>query len=301
MPFFTRANDLTLFYATHGDPTNPPFLLIHGWCCDSTDWVFTIPALIQDYFVITFDHRGHGHSSGPETITYTVQDMVADAAALLKHLSLTRDVLVMGHSMGGIVASALTCLHPELFRGLVVLDPPYWRSTAFWADMLPQWDEMQNGLMFVTKAFGDQLSPSVPAWMMTWIGMRGLATSEHAVGASLKGTFGPCMLGQMEVHQKLVKGRTIPKLAFYMREENAELERSLGVGRLDQIRMNSMRYSEAGWQRFEADSYTTGPFNAHRIWHSDVVDDESTDYHSFVSSGSSGKTQVRDEGVFEVY
>ncbi|KAK1078796.1 hypothetical protein LTR33_006928, partial [Friedmanniomyces endolithicus] len=86
MPFFTRSNDLTLFYTTHGDPTNPPFLLIHGWCCDSTDWVFTIPALIQDYFVITFDHRGHGHSSGPETITYTVQDMVADAAALLKHL-----------------------------------------------------------------------------------------------------------------------------------------------------------------------------------------------------------------------
>ncbi len=242
MPFFTRSNDLTLFYTTHGDPTNPPFLLIHGWCCDSTDWVFTIPALIQDYFVITFDHRGHGHSSGPETITYTVQDMVADAAALLKHLSIPKDVLVMGHSMGGIVASALTCLHPELFRALVVLDPPYWRSTAFWADMLPQWDEMQNGLMFVTKAFGDQLSPSVPAWMLTWIGMRALATSELAVSASLKETFGPDMLGQMEVHQKLVKGRTIPKLAFYMREENAELERSLGVGQLDQI----VRVDDAG-------------------------------------------------------
>ncbi|KAK1814550.1 hypothetical protein LTR12_011021 [Friedmanniomyces endolithicus] len=263
MPFFTRSNDLTLFYTTHGDPTNPPFLLIHGWCCDSTDWVFTIPALIQDYFVITFDHRGHGHSSGPETITYTVQDMVADAAALLKHLSIPKDVLVMGHSMGGIVASALTCLHPDLFRGLVVLDPPYWRSIAFWADMLPQWDEMQNGLMFVTKAFGDQLSPSVPAWMMTWIGMRGLATSEHAVGASLKGTFGPDMLGQMEVHQKLVKGRTIPKLAFYMREENAELERSLGVGKLDQI---------AGWQRSEAESPAIGRFNAHLVLHHEKVD-----------------------------
>ncbi len=62
-----------------------------------------------------------------------------------------------------------------------------------------------------------------------------------------------------------------------------------------------MRYSEAGWQRSEAESYTTGPFNAYLVWHSDVVDDESTGYHSFVSSGSSGKTRVRDEGVFEVY
>jgi pimeloyl-ACP methyl ester carboxylesterase len=161
--------------------------------------------------------------------------MAADAEALLKHLGFTKDVLVMGHSMGGVVASALTGLYPKLFRGLVVLDPPYWRSTAFWADMLPQWDEMQNGLMFVTKAFGDQLSSNISPWMITWIGIRGVAMSEYAVGACLKGTFGPGMLGQMELHQELVKGRTIPRLAVYMREENAELGRGLGVGGLDRV------------------------------------------------------------------
>jgi pimeloyl-ACP methyl ester carboxylesterase len=235
MPYFERSNDLKLFYTVHGDPTKPPFLLVHGWTCDSTDWIFTIPALVQDYYVIAFDHRGHGHSSAPETISYTTRDMAADAVALLEHLGVTKKVLVMGHSMGGIVASALTGLYPDLFRGLVVLDPPYWRSTAFWVDMLPQWDEMQNGLMFVTKAFGNQISPNIPPWMLTWIGIRGAAMSEHAVGACLKGMFGPGMLGQMESHQELVKGRTIPRLAVYMKEENAELERGLGLGSLDRV------------------------------------------------------------------
>jgi pimeloyl-ACP methyl ester carboxylesterase len=173
MPYFQRSGDLKIFYTVHGDPANPHFLLIHGWTCDSTDWIFTIPALIQNYYIITFDHRGHGHSSAPKCIPYTTRDMAADAEALLAHLGLTKDILVMGHSMGGIVASALTALYPALCRGLVVLDPPYWRSTAFWADMLPQWDGMQNGLMFVTKAFRNQLAPSIPPWMLTWIGIRG--------------------------------------------------------------------------------------------------------------------------------
>jgi pimeloyl-ACP methyl ester carboxylesterase len=92
---------------------------------------------------------------------------------------------------------------------------------------------MQNGLMFVTKAFGDQLAPNIPPWMLMWIGIRGAAMSELAVGACLKGTFGLGMAGQMEVHRELVRGRDVPRLAVYMREENAELERGLGVGKLD--------------------------------------------------------------------
>jgi pimeloyl-ACP methyl ester carboxylesterase len=107
------------------------------------------------------------------------------------------------------------------------LDPLSWRSTAF--------DEVQNGLIFVTKVFGDQLAPSIPPWMLTWIGIRGAAMSEFAVGACLKGTFGPGMAGQMEVHRELVRGREIPRLAVYMREENAELERGLGIGKLDHV------------------------------------------------------------------
>jgi pimeloyl-ACP methyl ester carboxylesterase len=51
----------------------------------------------------------------------------------------------------------------------------------------------------------------------------------------LKGTFGLGMAGQMEVHRELVRGRDVPRLAVYMREENAELERGLGVRELDRV------------------------------------------------------------------
>ena len=235
MPYLQRSEELKIFYTLHGDASNPPFLLIHGWTCDSMDWSWTIPALVQKYYVIVFDLRGHGHSSAPEDITYTIKDFTDDAVALLEDLKFTQDVLVMGHSMGGIVASALTGLHPGLFRGLVIIDPPYWRTKEFWADMLPKWDELQEKVIFVTLAFGNQLSPDMPPWMMTWYGLRMQAMTGHVNGAALKGAFAPGMLGQQEAHTELVKGRMIPRLGVYMKEENVENEKKLGMGEKDEV------------------------------------------------------------------
>ncbi|CAO2651015.1 Nn.00g093120.m01.CDS01 [Neocucurbitaria sp. VM-36] len=235
MPYFQRSEDLKIFYTIHGEASSPPFLLIHGWACDSMDWSWTIPALIQEYQVIAFDLRGHGHSSAPENITYTIKDFADDAVALLKELKVTKDVLVMGHSMGGIVASALTCLYPNMFRGLVTVDPPYWRTKEFWAEMLPKRDELKNDFIWVTMALGNAMPPEMPPWMMTWYGLRAQATAEYVVGASLQGAFGPDMLGQQEAHTELVKGRTIPRLGIYTTEENVKNEKTLGVGEKDEV------------------------------------------------------------------
>jgi hypothetical protein len=55
------------------------------------------------------------------------------------------------------------------------------------------------------------------------------------LGRVLKETLGLGMAGQMEVHRELVRGRDVPRLAVYMRKENAGLERGLGVGKLDRV------------------------------------------------------------------
>lgn len=143
----------------------------------------------------------------------------------------------MGHSMGGIVASCLTGLYPEFFKGVVVIDPPYWRSAAFWATMLPKWDTLQDGLAFVTEAFGNQLPPmeKMQLWMFTWYGIRMAAMKEDVVGGALRGAFGQDMFGQEERHREVVKGRKCRRLAVYMAEENVEKEKGLGMGEGDEV------------------------------------------------------------------
>jgi pimeloyl-ACP methyl ester carboxylesterase len=159
MPYFAPIPPINTFYTLHGDPSNPPILLIHGWTCDSTDWSFTIPSLLETHYIITLDLRGHGHSSAISSSSFTITDFASDAVALLQHLGLATDVLVMGHSMGGIVASCLTGLYPDMFKGLIVIDAPYWRTTSFWSTMLPKSDELQNDLLFVTDVFATNFLP----------------------------------------------------------------------------------------------------------------------------------------------
>jgi pimeloyl-ACP methyl ester carboxylesterase len=237
MPYLNRPVDnLKISYTHHGQPSNPPFLLIHGWTCDSTDWMFTIPAIIPKYYVIAFDLRGHGHSSAPESITYTIRNLADDAVALLKHLNFSENVIVMGHSLGGIVASALTAIFPTIFRGLVVIDPLYWGTKTLWADLLPKWDEQQTGFTFMTVVFGKQLPVLWRyRWMWTWYNIRSHTTAPHVVTKTLQGAYAPDMLGQQEAHTELVKGRTIPRLAVYMAADNVTKEKELGDGDMDEI------------------------------------------------------------------
>lgn len=72
--------------------------------------------------------------------------------------------------------------------------------------------------------------------------MRGSATPDYVVGETLKGLFEPGRLGLKEEHEKLVKGRVIPRLAVYKNEEDAELEKKLGLGELDQV----LQFKDAG-------------------------------------------------------
>ncbi|MFI0450605.1 alpha/beta fold hydrolase [Actinomadura sp. 6N118] len=101
-----------------------PLLLVHGYAADSQDWAWHIAGLTAaGHRVIAPDLRGHGHSSAPET-GYRPQELAADLARLLDRLGVDQ-VIAIGHSMGGMVASALAVEHPGRVRSLVCVDPAY--------------------------------------------------------------------------------------------------------------------------------------------------------------------------------
>ena len=74
-------------------------VLVHGWLCDSRYWRLQVPALEQQYRVVTLDLAGHGESGfGREA--WTIQAFAQDVAAVVHALGAERVILV-GHSMGG--------------------------------------------------------------------------------------------------------------------------------------------------------------------------------------------------------
>jgi pimeloyl-ACP methyl ester carboxylesterase len=105
-----------------GDPGDPPLLLIHGYAVSMHWWDRVTPALAADHRVIRVDLLGHGGSEKPRD-GYSMEHQADVVAAVLEQLGVQRTAVV-GHSMGGIVATAVIERHPGLVSRLMVIGTP---------------------------------------------------------------------------------------------------------------------------------------------------------------------------------
>jgi len=99
-----------------------PIVFVHGYTGNSRNWALTVPALREQFRTISVDLRGHGLSGRPASEDqYALEVMASDVYELLRAVEVTECVLI-GHSMGGMVAQLLTLEHPEVVRALVLVD-----------------------------------------------------------------------------------------------------------------------------------------------------------------------------------
>ncbi len=99
-----------------GEPT---FVCLHGLADSRRIWDAIAPALAERGTVVLVDQRGHGESDAPPGPCRR-EDLAQDVRALAGALGIERVILV-GHSMGGIVALTVAVEHPEIVAGLVLL------------------------------------------------------------------------------------------------------------------------------------------------------------------------------------
>jgi pimeloyl-ACP methyl ester carboxylesterase len=96
----------------------PQFLLIHGGAQNAHTWDTVALALGQP--LVAVDLPGHGHSDGPRD-QLSAESNAADMADVVDHLA-TAPLHVVGMSLGGLTAIALTAGRPELVRTLTLVD-----------------------------------------------------------------------------------------------------------------------------------------------------------------------------------
>jgi pimeloyl-ACP methyl ester carboxylesterase len=101
----------------------PPILLLHGVTRRWRSWLTVMPALLADWQVWAIDQRGHGRSSRTPG-GYRVVDYIPDAVGFLRDV-IREPAILIGHSLGGMVAAAVAAAVPELVRALVLEDPTF--------------------------------------------------------------------------------------------------------------------------------------------------------------------------------
>lgn len=96
-----------------------PILFLHGTGCDTADWEKVTEQLPDEQYYIALDFRGHGQSSIPIE-PFTIECLADDVLYLIYALKLQKVVLV-GHSLGGMVAME-TAKREARVKGLVLLE-----------------------------------------------------------------------------------------------------------------------------------------------------------------------------------
>ncbi len=104
--------------------TGPVILLSHGVTLSVRTWAKQFHTLVDAGFrVVAFDHRGHGESKLGAS-GHAIENLAADVRTVLEGLDL-HDVVIVGHSMGGIATQSFCLHHPEVAHervaGIVLL------------------------------------------------------------------------------------------------------------------------------------------------------------------------------------
>lgn len=136
-----------------------PLIVMHGLFGSSRNWQTLARQFAQSFQVINVDLRNHGDSFHSDQMSYP--DMAQDVANVLDALGIDR-ANVLGHSMGGKVAMALTHRYPDKVRRLVVADIAPVAYTHGYSEIFNAITALDIDTIERRKQADDQLAKSIP-------------------------------------------------------------------------------------------------------------------------------------------
>ena len=99
----------------------PLIIALHGWL-DNANSIVPLMPYLMDYHVIALDWAGHGHSDHrPSGMEYLQMDYVDDLNQLIE-TNEWHGAILLGHSMGGILASIYASVYPEKIDRVISID-----------------------------------------------------------------------------------------------------------------------------------------------------------------------------------
>jgi pimeloyl-ACP methyl ester carboxylesterase len=207
-----HANGLTIAYEVDGNPGDTPVLLLHGLGRQLIEWHpdFVDRVVLGGYFVIRLDNRDVGLSThfeekvalgeirralerGDEVVVpYLLEDMAADAAAVLDYLGLAA-AHVVGVSMGGMIGQTMALEAPERVLSLTSI----MASTGSWKVGAPS----REGMRALFHAPPSDAAGAIEATLETrellaTPGTFGVAAERELATAAIDRSFDPAGIGR---------------------------------------------------------------------------------------------------------
>lgn len=139
--------DMAYMYEKAANPNGKTVLLFHGKNFNGAYWSQTMKALLNEGFnVLVPDQIGFGKSSKPGFYHYTFHQLAKNTRALMDSLGIP-GTIVLGHSMGGMLATRFALMYPGEVEKLVLENPiglEDWKTKVPYTG-LDQWYRQELG------------------------------------------------------------------------------------------------------------------------------------------------------------
>jgi pimeloyl-ACP methyl ester carboxylesterase len=152
-----------------GPEDGQPIILSHGWGPNSTVWYYVKRQLSDRFRLIVWDLPGLGKSTKPHNNDHSVEKYARDLEAVVS-IAGDKPVILLGHSMGGMINLTFCRLFPEQLgtrvAGLILVDTTYTNpvKTCILSGLVRR---LQKPLLEPVLYLTTLLWPL--AWLMTWL------------------------------------------------------------------------------------------------------------------------------------
>jgi pimeloyl-ACP methyl ester carboxylesterase len=228
------SNGLDVSYAESGGREGLPLVLLHGYTDSWRSMAPLLASLPRRFRAIALSQRGHGDSGRPHG-RYDIPQLADDLAAFLDHLGIDRAVIV-GHSMGSLVAQRFALEQPRRVAALVLLGAfrclrGNGEVEAFWRDAVASLRDPVDPAL-VRNFQQSTLAAPLPAAFLETVVEESLKVPAHVWRAALRGQIDE----DLEATAKRIDAPTLilwgDQDAFSRRAEQAKLAAAIPDARL---------------------------------------------------------------------
>ena len=148
----------------------PLVVLIHGIASSSVTFSELVPLIHERHRCVSIDLLGFGQSVAPDTATFTIEEHVEAVRATIASLRFRGSFVLVGHSMGSLIAARYAARYPRKVSKLVLVSPPIYvapseigdpRDRAAMSAYLRAYEYLRLNKNFTTRgaAFLARMSP----------------------------------------------------------------------------------------------------------------------------------------------